>query len=172
MVWPIIIHWCCRFSLVQLYLYHTPLTVKADKAGYKLKVIVFFKMTTGFCVHVCDAHGMCVASTGIYHCIFNCASWTRSYFVTLSWWLRSSGTHLHFGSSVFRSHVWQMPADGGSRCGGFQSTRVQRLGHTWQDGDCKRKIFSFVTLIAGWSSPVPYTMHRGRCLRSLVLNIH
>lgn len=158
--WPIFIHCriCCSFSLVQLYLYHTPLTVKADKAGRKLKVIDFLLKWQQVCVFIYVMLMLCVWPVLVFisassDCASSdCAPQIRSYFVNLSWWLWSSGTQLHFGSSVFRSYRWQMSADGGSRRGGFQSSCVQRLGHTWQDGDCKKKISLSVTLIAGWSS--------------------
>lgn len=172
--WPIFIHCriCCSFSLVQLYLYHTPLRVKADKAGCKLSYWFFLFKWQQVCVFI---YVMLMASVWPVLVFISAssdrASQIRSYFVNLSWRLWSSGTQLHFGSSVFRSYRWQMSADGGSRRGGFQSSCVQRLGCTWQDGDCKKKISFSVTLIAGWSSPVTYTMHRGRCLQSLELNI-
>lgn len=167
---PVIIlcHICCSFSLVPLYLYHIPLTVKADKAS--LRLLTFFFKWQQACVSM---HAMLTACVWLVLVFLNASSdhtsWIYSHFVTLSWWLWSSGTQLPFGSSVFRSHLCQMPTDGGSRCGGFQSFCAQHLGCTWQDRDYE-KIFPSVTLIAGWSSPVTYTMYQGRCLRSLVLN--
>lgn len=115
--WPIVIHChiCCSFYPVQLYLYHTLLTVKADRAGCKLKVIDFFKKQQQVCAYMCvmlmalvwPVLALTSAPTDRAPQICSC-------FVALSWWLRFSGTQLPFAYSVFRS-LWQMPADGSSQ---------------------------------------------------------
>lgn len=72
------------------------------------------------------------------------AGWSEPW---VGWSLMGSwghnGTQLRFGSYVFRSCLWQLPAGGSCRSRGFQPSHVQRLGRTWQNGAGKRR-FSFL----------------------------
>lgn len=100
------------------------------------------------------------------------AGWSEPW---VGWSLMGSwghnGTQLCFGSYVFRSCLWQLPAGGSCRSRGFQPSHVQRLGRTWQNGAGKRRFSFSVAWITGWSSPILYPVHGVRCLWSPVLNL-